>query len=362
MKVNVKNERVKRQFLRWLKDANKCCEATVDSVAKAICLYEDFTKHEDFALFSPDRAMDFKQWLSRRETKGKPLSVVTYCTYLRYLRKFFTWLSWQRGYKSRITPAIVAYLTVTEKEERVAAQTTLRNYPSLDYVLQLASSIAGQTEIDRRDRALIAFTLLSGMRDKAIATLPLGCFDETTLLIQQNPRLGVQTKFAKFIPTTLFEFDPQLLSYVMDWVRYLRSKGFGAQDPIFPRAKTSQGTDGMSFESAVDVEPVFWHGAGRIREIFKQRAAAAQLPYFPPHTFRHLAVHLALKSCKHGEHIKAVSQNFGHEYVATTLSSYANFAPQQLASVLHGMDFSKPANDPDNGKLDAIRKILDESR
>ena len=358
-KVHIKNERAKRGFFKWLRGAEGCSPATVDRVEQAILRYEDFTKHEDFALFTSDRAEAFKKWLGNREVKGKPLSVVTYHTYLRYLRKFFTWLAWQPGYRSRVRPDMVGFLRASEKEVRMATQTTPRNYPQLDYVLKLANSVRGATEIDRRDRALIGFTLSSGMRDKAIVTLPLGCFDEATLIVSQNPRKGVQTKFAKLIHTTLFQFDKELLTYVLEWVRHLKAKGFGSQDPLFPRAKLTQGTNGLSFELPTEVEPVYWHGTGGIRAVFKRRAERAGLPYFPPHTFRHLTVHLALKSCKTGEQIKAVSQNLGHEHIATTLADYANLTPQQLSNVIQGIDFSKQAAGLDDQKLEAIRKILD---
>jgi site-specific recombinase XerD len=209
--VNLKNEVVKRQFFKWLKEANGCCNATVNSIEKAILIYEDFTRLADFTTFNSEKAIEFKKWLQKREVKNKRLSLTTYCTYLRYLRKFFLWLSWQSGYKNKITIDTVDYLRALEKEERIATQYIPRNFPSLEYVIKLANSVNSRTEIDKRDRAIISFALLSGMRDKAIVSLPLGCFDENKLTINQNPKLGVQTKFSKHIPTTLFVFDEKLL-------------------------------------------------------------------------------------------------------------------------------------------------------
>ena len=338
--VNLKNEVVKRKFFKWLKEANGCCNSTVNSIEKAILIYEDFTGRTDFATFNSRKAIEFKEWLKKRKIKSKTLSLNTYCTYLRHLRKFFLWLSWQPGYKSKITIDTVDYLKALKKEERIATQYIPRNFPLQEYVIKLAGSINACTEIDKRDRAMISFALLSGMRDKAIVTLPLSCLDENDLTIDQNPKLGVDTKFSKHILTTIFKFDDKLLGYVAEWVKLLKSKGFGSQDPLFPRAKTDKGEDDLSFEASSEVEPVFWQGTGRIREIFKNRAKEAGLPYFPPHTFRHLAVDLALKSCKNGEEIKAISQNFGHEHTATTLSSYANYAQPRLSEIIKNMDFS----------------------
>lgn len=358
MITNLRNERTKREFFKKLKEADGCCEATVNSIENAILLYENFTKREDFQLFTPDKAIEFKKWLIKKEHNGKTIQLTTYHTYLRSLRKFFIWLSGQTGYKSKIKSDYPAYLNISTKEERVANQSTPRNFPSLEYVINLTSSIKINSEIDLRDRALISLTALTGIRDKAISTLCLECFDDTNLIIKQDPKMGVETKFSKFIPTMIFNFDDQLLNNFLEWVKLSKKKGFGSQDPLFPRSKKDQGINNLSFKNATEVEPIFWKGTGRIREIFKHRAKEANLPYFAPHTFRHLAIDLALKSCKNGEQIKAISQNFGHENVATTLYSYANFDTATLHNIIKGIDFSGKEPDTKDKKLDQIRKIL----
>src|SRR5579859_2530260 len=297
-KVNALNERVKWNFYRWLREADGCCELTVNNIESAILLWQESTKNEDFGLFSVEKAVGFKKWLEKREFRGKPLSIVTAYGYLRSLQKFFKWLAREKGFKSRIKLNDVDYLSINRKEGRVATQGSFRDFPAFDYVKNLVNSITIQNEIDQRDRALICFTLLSGMRDKAIATLPLGCFNHETLVITQNPRKGVETKFSKWVPTTLFRFDEEMVGYVLEWLKHLEAKGFSTKAPLFPRSKLSQGKGQLTFEKATQVEPKFWQGTGAIREIFKRRSENAKLPYHHPHTFRHLAVMLALKACK----------------------------------------------------------------
>ena len=210
-KANVKNERVKRQFFKYLKEAFGLCKSTIVNIEKAILDYEDFTKKADFSTFNPDKAIKFKEWLNKRKFRGKTISLSTQHTYLRYLRKFFSWLSQEPGYKSKINPDSVDYFKVSGKEKRVATQSTPRKYPTLEDVIKLVNSIPDETEIDLRDRALIAFTLLTGMRDKAIVTLPIACFDEENLIIMQNPRQGVQTKFSKNIhPSMILTFTSNI--------------------------------------------------------------------------------------------------------------------------------------------------------
>lgn len=355
---NIKNEKIKRSFFRWLREAQGLCDATINNIERAILHYQDFTKNIDFGCFNSDKAVEFKKWLRKRQYRGKPISITTYHAFLRYLRKFFSWLSFQPGYKTKIAPNDIEYLNILQKEEREATQYVPRNYPPLEYVKKLVDSIKISSEVDMRDRALISFTLLSGMRDNAIVTLPLSCFDVETLVVSQNPKKEVKTKFSNYISSMLFNFDDEMLSYVVEWAKYLRTKGFGSQDPLFPRSKLAPGEGSLSFEVATDVEPKFWKGTGSIRAIFKSRAETAGLRYHAPHTFRHLAVDLALKFCKSGEQIKAISQSFGHKHIALTLSSYANYNPQRLADILKSLDFSGEPMETLEEKVDSLREMI----
>ncbi|MBF0523367.1 MAG: tyrosine-type recombinase/integrase [Candidatus Omnitrophica bacterium] len=358
MKDNIQNERIKRAFFHYLKEAKGRSDATINAIEQAILHYQDSRNNEDFALFNQKKAVAFKEWLKNRAFKGKSLSIVSHYNYLRHLRTFFDWLSREPGYKSKIAPASIDFLRPLEKEARIATQKQPRPFPTLEYVQKLTATIKPDTEIALRDRALIAFTLLSGMRDQAIASLPLGCINEETRTINQNPQKGVQTKFSKLINSTLFEFDPALVEYFLEWVKRLKKQEYTPTDPLFPQARTENSPDNLSFETATNVSRAFWKGAGPIRKIFNKRSDEAGLPYFPPHAFRHLAVDLALKACKNGEQIKAISQNFGHEYIATTMYSYANFNDDQLSQILKSIDFQKKNAPEHDKKLEQIRKIL----
>jgi len=344
-KVNPKNERTKRSFYRYLKHSRSYFNTTVDNHETALSVWDDFTDHEDYAAFNSEKVIEFKDWLIEGRGRKRSISLSTLRAYLRCLRKFFRWLSNEKGYKSRINLNDVDFLKIGHKEERMAKQTGPRSYPPQSYIRKLVRSIEPRTEIDLRDRALISFAFLTGMRDQAIATLPLGCFSRTTMTINQDPRKGVQTKYSKHIPSVLFPFDQEMVKFVLDWAKHLEERGFGTEDPLFPRSQADQGPDRSSFETATVVEPVKWHGAGPIREIFKKRSQMAGLTYFQPHTFRHLAIAKALEAGRTLEHLKAISQNFGHEHVATTLGSYANYPAEKLVAVIKSMDFQSAPED-----------------
>ncbi len=139
----------------------------------------------------------------------------------------------------------------------------------------------------------------------------------------------------------IYTKDFGLIGATAQGVRHLKSKGFGSQDPLFPRSKSDQGKDNLCFETAREVEPYFWKTTGQIREIFKKRSQEVGLPYFPPHTFRHTAFNLAFKSCENGEQMKAVSQNFGHEHLSTSLKSYANYDTATLREIINRINLSR---------------------
>ena len=63
-----------------------------------------------------------------------------------------------------------------------------------------------ETDIQKRDRALIAFTVLSGMRDRAIVSLKLKHIDLNKEVINQDSR-EVKTKASKMIITYFFPVE-----------------------------------------------------------------------------------------------------------------------------------------------------------
>ena len=76
--------------------------------------------------------------------------------------------------------------------------------PTFEEARDIIESISTANETDRRDRALISFALITGIRISAISSLKMKCFDRKKKLIDQNPGDRVRTKNAKHILTTFF--------------------------------------------------------------------------------------------------------------------------------------------------------------
>lgn len=145
-------------------------------------------------------------------------------------------------------------------------------------------SMPAGTDIGRRDRALVAFTILTGARDGAIASFKLRHIDIAHGKIDQDAR-DVQTKFSKSFVTTFFPVGDDIRAVVVEWVTYLRrEKLWGLDDPLFPATKIVVG-ENLRFEAG-GLERKHWSSASPIRAIFKTAFAASDLPYFNPHSFR----------------------------------------------------------------------------
>jgi integrase/recombinase XerD len=58
------NERIKREYFIWLKEAKGRNEASIDGVAKALSRFETYTKFRDFKQFHVEQAKGFKAHLA----------------------------------------------------------------------------------------------------------------------------------------------------------------------------------------------------------------------------------------------------------------------------------------------------------
>jgi integrase len=331
---NADNERIKRKYFAFLKQAKGQSEDSVDAVAKALSRFEAATRYRDFKAFHFEQAVAFKKHLSDQNsvTTGDKLSKATLYATLAHLKRFFQWLADKPGYKSRLQYSDAEYFNLSEKDKRVATARRERAAPTLEQVKHTIALMPGSTDIERRDRALMAFTLMTGARDSALASMKLKHVDLAAGSVFQDAR-EVQTKFSKSFTTYFFSVGSDVREIFDDWVNYLRQeKLWGNDDPLFPATLVELG-ETQQFE-AVGLARRHWSTASPIRAIFKSAFEAAGLPYFNPHSLRTTLVQLGQTVCKDPEQFKAWSQNLGHEGVLTTFLSYGAVAPRRQGQII----------------------------
>ena len=323
-KHNPANERIKRDYFRLLKEARGYDEASIDGVAQSIARFETYTRHKAFDRFHIEQAIGFKRWLAEQKNQrtGKLLAHATMKSTMRALREFFLWLSGQPGFRSRISFGDTAYFRISEKDGRAALTSREAPVPSLQQIEPVLLRMPTGTPIERRDRAVIAFAILTGARDDAIASLRLRHVDVAEKFVFQDSRV-VRTKASKTIRTWFFPIGGSAEGIVLAWIEELRlMNGWGDDDPIFPATEVALDAD-QRF-AAVGVKRAVWANADPIRKIFRRAFAAAGQPYFNPHSFRKTIARLGERVCRTPEEFKAWSQNLGHERPSTTIMNYGD--------------------------------------
>lgn len=235
-KHHPENEKAKWQYLRFLEDAKRMKAESVDQVAAAIAAFEQSTGWKDFRLYHVEQARKFKRDLEIHvvaET-GKPLAVATKVSRLRAVKAFFQWLSGRPGYSRKLAYSDMEYFNPSNNDGRIAGAVRERPIPSMEQINHVLASMPISTVIERRNRALIAFTILTGARDAAISSMLLKHVDLERKTVFQDAR-EVKTKNRKTFVSRFFPVGEHIEAIVRDWIDELKNAHlFGPGDPLFP--------------------------------------------------------------------------------------------------------------------------------
>lgn len=336
-KHNAANERIKREYFHYLKEARRRGEASIDGAAKALRRFEDATRQRDFKRFHREQAVAFKTALAEQSNarSGERLSWSTIQSTVRELRAFFLWLAGQPGYKTKIRYDDADYFNLSEKELSVARAKREKRVPTLEQMHHVLLSMPSGTDLEKRSRALIAFAILTAARADALASFKLKHVDLERGVVAQDGR-DVRTKFSKTVSTWFYPVGDQALAIVTDWICWLRrERQWGDDDPLFPATQNGLGPEGRFV--AMGLSRNGWNTTQPIRDAFKDGCAAAGLPYFNPHSVRDMITQLGLRVCPTIEHYKAWSQNMGHNDVLTTLTSYGNLPSHRQGELIRSL-------------------------
>ncbi len=328
------NARMVHRYLIFMRQARGRSISTIDQISAAIGDFEQSTEGKDFRLYKPAWAINYKEDLAARQSQKAPgkLATSTVISRLSKIEYFFQWLCEQKGYRSRIKLCDTSYFAPTRHEARMANSRPRRQIPTVEQIVHIVRTLPVTRDDELRNRALIAFILLSGARANAAASFSLGNIDlnaRTIFFDSQTTR----TKNRKAYTADFFPVGGEVETVVVDWVRYLRQiKLFGNADPLFPATNVSKGTQ-FVFE-ADGLSRMFWKSSEPVRRIFKVSCECAGLPYINPHSLRTTLGLLGQQITSTHEEFKAWSQNLGHESVDTTFRSYGHIGEFRQAELM----------------------------
>jgi integrase len=351
------NERMKREYSFYLEAASGKQSGTIDAALRAIERFETSSNRKPFRKFNVEQARSFRARLGEEiGASGKPLSVATIASTLKHLRNFFLWLSREPGFRAALNANDANYFTPSEQDMRVATARREKRVATLEEINHVLALMPAETAIERRNRALIAFTILSGARDGALASFRLKHVDIVGQTVFHDGR-EVRTKARKTFVSTFFPVGPEPVAIVADYNAMLRGElGFGLDEPLFPSTQVGQGADRGFVAEGLSRKP--WTSAEPIRQIFRAAFEAAGLPYAKPHSFRDTLARLGERLCRTPEEWKAWSQNLGHESEATTFVGYGHVPQHRQAEIMQRLARPETASPPCD-VIEAMQETLD---
>lgn len=334
-KYNAGNERLKRRYVQYLREAKGQDEKSIDKVRAALVKFEECTKYKPFKAFHIDQARQFKDALTRAKTAhGKPLSLTTTDATLRLVKGFFHWLAGQQGFKKVVAYADVEYFNNNRNDARAAHAQRPVHFPTTNAAYHAFQAMAAQTEVLRRDKAIFAFVMITGARAGAVASLRLKHVNLVDGFVYQDGR-EVDTKARKTIMTWFFPMHPDYLTYFTEWVAFLRDdKYFGAEDALFPKPEQRM-VDGKFAYDQLSRDP--YAGSAKVNAVFRGAFAQVQLHPYTPHSIRKtLGQEMSDRNLPLDVQ-KAWSQNLGHENFITTVSSYLPVSDRRQGELIKAL-------------------------
>lgn len=332
--LNPKNERLK---LAWIEDLEiEKATSTIDQKLAALSQFEAMTGAADFIAFDRDIV---KIYLSA--IRHTAISWKTKAAKVRHVRSFFDWMVMEEHVKPKAVRKAIASLRLTDKEARAGSAQRTVKHPTLDQIESTIRAMPNNTAIERRNRALIAFTALSGARDGAIISMRLKHVRLAAREVEQHPD-EVDTKASKLIQTWFFPVGDFIEGEVASYIQFLKDDlGFTDDDPLFPKPK--MGHDASDQFCAVGLSKDRWTTANPMRIIFRTAFTANGLRYYNPHSFRNMLMALAYELELDPRSMKAWSQNLGHEHLETSFNSYGQLDANTQRRAMLDLRETKPA-------------------
>ena len=194
--------------------------------------------------------------------------------------------------------------------------------------------MADRTELERRDKAMFAFLMITGARVGAVSSLRHKHINLVDGFVFQDAR-DVRTKNSKTITTWFFPMHPDYLACFTDWVKYLRNvKMFGQEDALFPKPERRLANGKFVFDS---VSREIYASGAMVNEVFRTAFEEVQMHPYGAHSVRKtLGQELNDRELPLSAQ-KAWSQNMGHDNFATTVNSYLPVSEQQQGALIKGL-------------------------
>lgn len=332
------NAKIVHKYQEFMRHGKRLSDTTIRLAVQAIDDFLDFNKTADFRSIKLSQIIAYKEDLFSRKSErtGRQTSLSAVRQKLHHLKGFYLWLAHQPGYRSHVNLTDASYFSLSRQDDRRARRPSRRIAPTIEHLRHVIGSMPTGTDQELRDRAVIAFAILSGARIDAIASMRIRHVDLIERTVDQDGH-SVRTKFRKAILTCFFPVGRDIEAIVVEWINHLRRvHSFGPDDPLFPEITLMRDPE-TKYLQAGPLGKSGWMFPNAARQIFRKAWENAGLPYHNPHSLRSTLTLLGQKLCRSPEEFKCWSQSLGHENVSTTLTSYGQVPDHRQLEVFEAL-------------------------
>lgn len=318
-------------YQHHMQEAQGLDRKTIDARMRHVLQFNAELEGKLFRLISKNDIRRFKSRLIETDqeggderTKKAAATIVQTC---RNLKHFLDWLLKQKSYRS-MDRTLPDFCKPPNRQVALSKVKKEKHVPTIGEILTLLSSMPTMTTCQRRDRAIVAFLVLTGVRDGALVSLRLKHIDLENRRVLQDAN-EVNTKASKTITVFWFPVDEVFQKIVIEWVLERRALATSEEEPLFPRSP-----------SAVPEhtpEDCFWTTAAPVRKILKTATKGAGVTYFVPHSVRSTLARQFDQISRTWEERKALSQNLGHEHIRTTEEHYGKLDLDRQRELIEGL-------------------------
>ncbi|MBO9401823.1 tyrosine-type recombinase/integrase [Shimia sp. R9_3] len=315
----------------WQAYAGRYNPKTKQAHLVSIREFEVFLGGISFAKVTPKHAGSYRDHLVRfaklpREEGG--LSNSTVCHRAAQLSLFFKWLRGQSGCR-RLSVSIPDYFTLPRGATAKKSREEIKPYLSIEEAWRMVETMPTTTILQRRDRAMVAFTYVCGLRAQALIAVRFKHLDLQRRTVMQDAR-DMEAKNSKSYRARWFPRTESFQEIFLEWIEELRVLGFCGRDGIFPASSHL----GKRSVDLAPVEPI--QTARPLQTAFACASSAIEQPC-SPHSARHTLKALGSRICRTQDERKAWSMHLGHDDDQITERHYGKMSQEQSDALMEAM-------------------------
>ncbi|WP_278924212.1 tyrosine-type recombinase/integrase [Pseudophaeobacter profundi] len=315
----------------WQAYAGRYDPKTVQAHLISIRDFERFLGGQSFEKVRPKDAGAYRDHLVKIRERAKAdggLSNSTVRHRASHLASFFRWLRGQSGYR-RLSAGIPDYFALPRSTSAQPLEKGKRPFPSMQDAWHMVELMPDQTLVQRRDRSMVAFAFISGLRAGALTSLRLKHLNPQGQTVVQDAR-DMRAKNGKSYRARWFPRTDQFQTVFLAWLQELEKLGFQDQDALFPEIKDlvrqRQGSP-----------PVATLSSSRTLQAAFARASKPLGMNYSPHSARHALKALGARVCRTQEERKAWSMNLGHADEAITERHYGKMSAARSRAIVEAL-------------------------